>query len=268
MDGVVLRRELVAAIRAELDGSLNACLATVVVGDNPRCHILARGRRSAAEDAGLRAVGVDLPSAATQDEVEEALARLADDHGVHGIFVQLPLPAHLDPDRILRLVAPAKDVDGMGPDSVHAPPTAQAVVRLLDHYAVAVTGRRVVIVGRVAGMATLLARRGADVTEADEADEADEAAPDVCREADILIAAGGRPGSIGPDHVRPGAAVVDVTGDVDLERVEAIAGAVAPYPAGVGPVALACLLRNTLDAAKLRAVTSPPGTGPTGIDGL
>jgi len=250
MDGIVLRREILAGIRDEITqaaaaGSPPPCLATVVVGDNPRCHILARGTRSAAAEVGMRTATVDLPGTATQDEVEKAVGGLGDDPGVHGIFVQLPLPGHLDLDALLALVPPVKDVDGMLPHRGHAPTSPLAVVRLLDRYDVAISGRRVVVVGDPRGMALLLGDKGGDVT------QVDRASPEVCREADILVAAAGRPHTVGADHVRPGAAVVDVTGDVDLAAVEAVAGAVAPYPTAVGPVALACLLRNTLDAAKL-----------------
>ena len=246
MDGIVLRREILAAIRSEIvaaAGSPPPCLATVVVGDNPRCHILARGKRSAAAEVGMRTTTVDLPGTATQDEVEQAVARLADDPDVHGIFVQLPLPGHLDLEALLVLVPPAKDVDAMRRDSPHAATTPLAVVCLLERYDLPIAGRRVVVVGRARGMASLLTSRDGDVT------QTDHAAPEVCREADILVATAGLPGSIGPDHIRPGAAVVDVTGDVDLAAVEAVAGAIAPYPSAVGPVALACLLRNTLFAA-------------------
>ncbi len=244
MDGMLLRREILAAVRAD-PGTASACLATVVVGDNPRCHIFARGKRSSAAEVGMRSTKVDLTGTATQAEVEDAISLLATDAGVHGIFVQLPLPGHLDVEGITRLVPPLKDVDGMNPDGPHPPTTALAVVRLLDRFEITITGRRVVVVGQVRGMERLLVGRGADVT------VTDEATPDTCRPADILIAGAGRPGTIGAGHIRPGATVVDVTGDVDLDQALTVAGAVAPYPATVGPVAVACLLRNTLDAAKL-----------------
>ncbi|HVF14106.1 MAG TPA: bifunctional 5,10-methylenetetrahydrofolate dehydrogenase/5,10-methenyltetrahydrofolate cyclohydrolase [Acidimicrobiales bacterium] len=256
MDGVVLQAEMVAAVRAEIeashpsvgdgDGSPSTCLATVVVGDNPRCHIFARDKRAAAAEAGMRTVTVDLTGAATQEEVEDAISRLADDPTVHGIFVQLPVSGHVDLDRIIELVPPAKDVDARRGDSPLAPTGAMAVVALLDRYEIRLAGQRVVVVGRVRGFEELLAGRGAQVI------LTGEAVPDVCRGADILVAAAGRPRTIGPDHVRRGAAVVDVTGDIDRGPVEDVAGAIAPYPAAVGPVAVACLLRNTLTAHRAR----------------
>jgi methylenetetrahydrofolate dehydrogenase (NADP+)/methenyltetrahydrofolate cyclohydrolase len=254
MDGVALRAEIVAAIRAEVeaalaDGCRPPCLATVVVGDNPRCHVFARDKRSAATEAGLRTVTVDLTGAATQDEVEQAIVRLAEDPSVDGIFVQLPVPGHVDLARILALVPPGKDVDALRPDSPHQRTTPLAVVTLLDRYEIPVAGRRVVIVGRVQGMEAVLTGRGATVV------VIVDPAPDVCRSADILVAAAARPHTIGPDHVNPGTTVVDVTGDVDVGPVGAVVAALAPYPTAVGPVAVACLLRNTLDAC-----TEPTGS--------
>jgi methylenetetrahydrofolate dehydrogenase (NADP+) / methenyltetrahydrofolate cyclohydrolase len=253
MDGVLVRAETVDAIRAGIAAGTSppACLATVVVGDNPRCHILARDKRRAADEAGLTTVAVDLTGAATQAEVEQAIAELAGDPAVDGILVQLPVSGHLDLDRVIALVPPVKDVDGLRPDSVHAPTTPLAVLRLLDHHGVPIDGRRAVVVGgspRLArALAHLLTGRGAEVSLLDQAPAA------ICREADILVAAAGRPRTIGADHVRPGAAVVDLTGDVDLPPVEAVAGGVGPYPVAVGPVAIACLLLNTVDAARARA---------------
>jgi methylenetetrahydrofolate dehydrogenase (NADP+)/methenyltetrahydrofolate cyclohydrolase len=250
MDGVVLRAEMIAAIRAEVDaaaGRRAPCLATIVVGDNPRCHAFARDKRSAAAEAGITTVAVDLDASATQHEVEAALGRLAADPKVDGIFLQLPLPDHLHPVPI----PPTKDVDGADAGSHHAPSTAAAVVRLLDRYDIATAGRRVVIVGRRhPAIAHLLAARDADVTVLAGDDDDGPPSPDDCRLADVLIVVAGRPRSITADHVQPGAAVVDVVGAVDLPSVIAVAGAVAPYPTAVGPVAVACLLRHTLDAAR------------------
>ncbi len=245
LDGVTLRAEMIAAIRAEAHA---ACLATVVVGDNPRCHAFARDKRSAAIEAGLATAQVDLTGTASRHEVQAAVGQLATNPAINGIFVQLPLPEHIDLDPIVELLPPAKDVDGMRPGALYAPTTAQAVVRLLDRYGIAIASRKVVVVGnspRVAhAIALLLTLRGAEVT------TLDDPLPDVCRQADILVAATGHPRTITADHLRPGAAVVDVTGDVDLASASRVAGALAPYPTAVGPVAVACLLRNTADAAR------------------
>jgi len=257
MDGVVLRAEMIAAIRAEVDAEVDAdarrrapCLATVVIGDNPRCHAFARDKRSAAAEAGITTVAVDLDACATQPEVEDAVGRLAADPTVDGIFLQLPLPDHLHPVPI----PPTKDIDGADDGSPHAPSTAAAVLRLLDRYGIDTVGRRAVIVGRGhPAIARLLTARGADVSVlADVDSDRGPPSPDDCRLADVLVVVAGRPRTITADHVQPGAAVVDVVGTVDLPSVIAVAGAVAPYPTAVGPVALACLLRHTVDAAPHR----------------
>ncbi len=245
MDGVGLRAEMIAALRDEAAARAHhACLATVVVGDNPRCHAFARDKRGAAAEAGITTVAVDLAASTSQSDLDRAIATLAADDGVHGVFVQLPLPDHLH----LGPIPPAKDVDGVGPGSPHAPTTAAAVLRLLDRYAIDLEGRRAVVLGtdRHPAIARLLTARGADVTVLDDA----QSAAQTCRQADILVAAAGRPRTVTADHVRPGATVIDVTGDVDLPSVATVAGAVAPYPLGVGPVAVACLLRHTVDAAR------------------
>jgi len=246
MDGVALGRAMIEAMRAEA-GDRAACLATVVVGDNPRCHAFARDKRAAAANAGIATVAVDLAAAATQDEVQDAVGRLGADPAVHGIFLQLPLPRHLDLAGVVDLVPPRKDVDGMRPVAVHSPTTPLAVVRLLEHHGIPIRGRRAVVVsapGAQAVLDLLLTVHGADVA------VTDQPAADVCRTADILVVADGRPGAITADHVRPGATVIDLVGALDVASVRERAGAVGPYPTSVGPVAVACLLRNTLDAAR------------------
>jgi methylenetetrahydrofolate dehydrogenase (NADP+)/methenyltetrahydrofolate cyclohydrolase len=204
--------------------------------------------------------------------VDDAVAELAADPAVHGILVQLPLPAGLDAEAVLDLVPPKKDVDGLTERSMgrllrgrtgHVPCTPAGVMRLLERYGVAVAGKRAVVVGRstLVGlpMTLLLARKGVDAT----VTLAHSRTPDlvdVCREADILVAATGRARMITADHVRPGAAVVDVgvsrtetgiVGDVDFEAVQAVAGAITPMPGGTGPMTIACLLENTLTAARM-----------------
>ena len=191
---------------------------------------------------------------------------------MHGILVQLPLPAGLDAEAVLDLVPPEKDVDGLTERSMgrllrgrpgHVPCTPKGVMRLLERYGVGVSGQRAVVVGRstLVGlpMTLLLARKGVDAT----VTLAHSRTPDlvaVCREADIIVAAAGMARMISAAHVRRGAAVVDVgvsrseegiVGDVDFEAVQAVAGAITPMPGGTGPMTIACLLENTLEAARL-----------------
>ena len=216
--------------------------------------------------------GIELPETATQADVEAVVGELAADPSVHGILVQLPLPSHLDPEPVLALLPPEKDVDGLTELSMgrlvrglpgHVPCTPLGVMRLLDRYGVATSGKRAVVVGRstLVGLPALLllGRKGVDAT----ATLAHSRTPDiaaVCREADIIIAAAGQARMITAECVKPGAAVVDVgvsrseagiVGDVDFDAVQSIAGAITPMPGGTGPMTIACLLENTLSAAKM-----------------
>jgi methylenetetrahydrofolate dehydrogenase (NADP+)/methenyltetrahydrofolate cyclohydrolase len=274
MDGNRLRDETVARLRGEIEalGSPPVCLATVLVGVDKPSQIYVRMKQKKAQEAGMVSKGIELPETATQADVEAVVGELAADSSVHGILVQLPLPPHLDPEPVLALLPPEKDVDGLTELSMgrlvrglpgHVPCTPLGVMRLLDRYGVATSGKRAVVVGRstLVGLPALLllGRKGVDAT----ATLAHSRTPDlaaVCREADIVIAAAGQARMITAECVKPGAAVVDVgvsrseagiVGDVDFEAVQSIAGAITPMPGGTGPMTIACLLENTLSAAKM-----------------
>ena len=274
MDGNRLRDEIVVRIAAELKamGSPAVCLATVLVGGDKPSQIYVKMKHRKAQEAGLISRGVQLGEDATQSEVEAAVADLVADPGVHGILVQLPLPDHLDPEPVLALVPPEKDVDGLTERSMgrlvrglpgHVPCTPLGVMRLLGRYGVETSGKRAVVIGRstLVGLpqVLLLGRKGCDATVTlGHSRTADMAA--LCREADILVAAAGQAGMITADHVKPGAAVIDVgvsrteagiVGDVDFEAVQAIAGAITPMPGGTGPMTIGCLLENTVEAARM-----------------
>jgi methylenetetrahydrofolate dehydrogenase (NADP+)/methenyltetrahydrofolate cyclohydrolase len=273
MDGKRLRDEIVAGLRATIEaaGSPAVCLATVLVGDDPPSHSYVGSKHRQAQLAGMQSRNVELPVTATQEHVEEAVAELAADAEVHGILVQLPLPEGLGTEAVLRLVPPDKDVDGLTEGSLGrlvrgepglVPCTPLGVMRLLDRYEVPISSKRAVVVGRstLVGLplALLLARKGVDATVTiAHSRTADLAA--VCREADILVGAAGQARMIGPDHVKPGAAVIDVgvsrteagvAGDVDFDAVAEVAGWITPMPGGTGPMTVACLLENTLAAAR------------------
>jgi methylenetetrahydrofolate dehydrogenase (NADP+)/methenyltetrahydrofolate cyclohydrolase len=274
MDGNRLRDETVVRLRAEIDalGSPPVCLATVLVGADKPSQIYVRMKQKKAEEAGMVSKGVELPETATQADVEAVVGELAADPSVHGILVQLPLPAHLDPEPVLALLPAEKDVDGLTELSMgrlvrglpgHVPCTPLGVMRLLDRYGVATSGKRAVVVGRstLVGLPALLllGRKGVDATTTLAHSRTPELAA-LCREADIVIAAAGQARMITADHVKPGAAVVDVgvsrseagiVGDVDFDAVQSIAGAITPMPGGTGPMTIACLLENTLSAAKM-----------------
>lgn len=280
LDGRRVRDEIIAELRAEIDslGSPPVCLATVLVGGDRHDRVHVRMKHSAAAEAGMRSTGVELASTATQAEVESAVRRHSDDPAVHGVFVQLPLPDHIDPEPVLAAVPAHKDIDGLSAESLgrlvrrmpgHAPCTPLGVIELLDRYAIPTAGRRAVIVGRSSTvglpLALLLLGRRCDAT-VTVADSQTSDLVDVCGDADILISAFGRPGLITAEHVAPGAVVVDagatstgsgVVGDVDFDAVQAVAGAIVPMPGGTGPVTIACLLRNTLTAAHLLDAAPP-----------
>ena len=275
MDGNALRDELVAAIRSRIEGagSPSICLATVLVGDDGPSQRYVKMKHQKAAEAGLASRHIDLPAAATQAEVESVVRNLATDNGVHGILVQLPLPDGLDPEPVLDLIPPEKDVDGLTERSmgrlVRGRPglvgcTPLGVMRLLERYDVATSGRRAVVIGRstLVGLplTLLLARKGVDAT----VTLAHSRTPDmaaVVREADIVVGAAGQARMITADMVKPGATVIDVgvsrtesgiVGDVDFGPVAEVAGFITPMPGGTGPMTIACLLENTLTAAQLQ----------------
>ena len=279
MDGNLLRDETVARLRAEIEalGNPHVCLATVLVGDDKPSQIYVRSKHKKAAEAGMTSKHAELPPTATQEEVEAAVRAFAADPDVHGILVQLPLPAGLDEEAVLDLVPAEKDVDGLTEASMgrlmrgrdgHVPCTPKGVLRLLERYGIATSGQKAVVIGRSAlvglPLAVLLARKGIDAT-VTLAHSRTKDLVEVCRDADIVIGAAGIARLITAEHVKPGATVIDVgvsrtesgiVGDVDYDAVKEIAGAITPMPGGTGPMTIACLLENTLEAARmLGAVT-------------
>lgn len=274
LDGNRLRDEIVADLSVEIEGlgSPPVCLATLLVGADKPSQIYVRMKQRKAEEAGMAPRHVELPETATQAEVEAAVRDLVDDPGVHGILVQLPLPDGLDPEPVLALVPPEKDVDGLTERSMgrlvrglagHVPCTPLGVMRLMERYGIETSGKRAVVVGRstLVGLpqVLLLGRKGVDAT-VTLAHSRTRDLVEVCRQADILVAAAGSARMITPDHVQPGAAVLDVgvsrteagiVGDVDFDAVQAVAGAITPMPGGTGPMTIGCLLQNTMSAARM-----------------
>ncbi len=274
MDGNALRDETVQRLRAEIEalGNPHVCLATVLVGEDKPSQIYVRSKHKKAAEAGMASTHVGLPSTATQADVEDAVRALAADPLVHGILVQLPLPAGLDEEAVLDLVPADKDVDGLTEASMgrlmrgrdgHVPCTPKGVLRLLERYGIPTSGQKAVVIGRSAlvglPLAVLLARKGTDATVTLAHSRTKDLAA-VCRDADILIGAAGIAKLITANHVKPGATVIDVgvsrteagiVGDVDFDAVKDIAGAITPMPGGTGPMTIACLLENTLEAARM-----------------
>lgn len=259
--------ELAAELAAR-GGVVRLAVVTATADESAAWYVRSLTRAAARVDFACEVI--DVGAAAASAEIVATLRELSADRGVHGIILQAPLPAGLRLAELAAWIDPAKDVDGANPVSLgrlmaglpaFAPATAQAVLELLDHHRVALAGQRAVVVGRsiVVGkpVAQLLLARDATVT------ICHSRTPDlpfVTREADVLVAAAGRPGLIGTGHVRPGAVVVDVgtnptadgglTGDVAAAGVAEVAGALSPVPGGVGPVTTARLLLNTAVAAE------------------
>ena len=248
-------------------------LATVLVGDDPASRVYVRNKHRAADRAGIASFEHTLPSSATQREVEDLIVSLNADDRVDGMIVQLPLPEGLDGEAAVETLDPSKDADGLHPFNLGllvigrpgpVPATPAGIMAILDHYDIAVPGATAVIVGRsfLVGrpMGLMLGAKGTDATVV-QAHSRTPGLEAVCREADILVAAVGRPLMFGRDHVKPGAVVIDVgvnrtddglVGDVDAEAVSDIAGAITPVPGGVGPMTIASLLANTVMLAERR----------------
>ena len=275
LDGMQLRDETVAKIKATITaaGNPKICLATVLIGDDPPSHIYVANKHKKAQEAGMVSKGLQLLADATQAQVEKAVSELVADKSVHGILVQLPLPKHINTEAVLALLPVEKDVDGLTERSLgrlvrdlpgHVPCTPLGVVRILQRYNIETVGKRVVVIGRSALVGLpqmlLLVRRGADAT-VTVAHKSTKDMIEVCREADIIIAAAGAARMVTAAHVKPGATVIDVgvtrinnkiVGDVDFDAVQAVAGAITPMPGGTGPMTIACLLENTLEAARMQ----------------
>ena len=250
-------------------------LATILVGEDPASAVYVANKRKACAEVGIADHHRHLPADVNQDEVAALIQELNDDPAVSGILLQLPVPAPMRGAELTALIAPEKDVDGLTPISAGRlsqgspglrPCTPSGVIELLDHHSVPIEGAEAVVVGRsdLVGkpVALLLLQRHATVTicHSRTRDLAE-----VCARADILIAAVGVPRLLGAEHVKPGAAVIDVgmnrladglCGDVDFEAARRIAGLITPVPGGVGPMTIAMLLSNTLIAAELLAAES------------
>lgn len=267
-----VRERVAAEVRAyEAATGRTPVLATVIVGDDPASEIYVRNKHKACEEAGMRSVHHGLGSETSEGELLALVAQLGEDEDVDGILVQLPVPDHIDPDRVVAVIDPGKDVDGLTPVNAglvaHGMPglvpcTPAGVMELLHQEGVDLSGAEAVVVGRskLVGVpvARLLLGSNATVTVCHSRTR-DLAA--TCRRADLLVAAVGVPRLLGADAVKPGAVVIDVgmnrtedglCGDVDYEPVAEVAAAITPVPGGVGPMTIAMLLVNTLAAARAR----------------
>lgn len=251
------------------------CLAVIIVGDNPSSRSYVRGKIKAAEFVGMDSRLIELPEDISEQDLLAKIAEINAESAVDGLLVQLPLPGHINEDRVIDAIDIAKDVDGFHPQNVAKlwlgrpcilPCTPKGIVAMIDSTGVNISGKKAVVVGRsnIVGkpVAKLLLDRNATVTIA-HSRTAD--LPAVCREADVLVAAVGRPEMITADMVKPGAIVIDVginripcikedgsegsrlVGDVQFPGVSEVAGWITPVPGGVGPMTITMLMQNTIE---------------------
>jgi 5,10-methylene-tetrahydrofolate dehydrogenase/methenyl tetrahydrofolate cyclohydrolase len=284
IDGVAIAEQIRAEVATEIkkriaEGKSIPGLATVLVGDDPASHAYVKSKHKACQEAGMASYSYELPAFASQAEVEELVSKLNTDPKVHGILVQLPMPAHIDEEKVLRLIQLKKDVDGFHPINIgrlaqkgrnpeFIPCTPAGVMYLLGKYYPKLEGANAIVLGRsnIVGMpvALLLVRANATVTIC-HARTKD--LPSVVKQGDIVVAAVGKTEMVKRDWIKPGAVVIDVginrvedatrprgyrlVGDVAFDEVKEVAGAITPVPGGVGPMTIAMLMKNTLRAAEL-----------------
>ncbi|MEM6499571.1 MAG: bifunctional methylenetetrahydrofolate dehydrogenase/methenyltetrahydrofolate cyclohydrolase FolD [Pseudomonadota bacterium] len=266
------------------DHGVTPGLAVVLVGEDPASQVYVKSKSKQAQEAGITAIDKKLPATASEVELLEIVNKLNNDPAVHGILVQLPLPDQIDSDKVLRAISPEKDVDGFHPvnvgllgsgqmDRAFVPCTPLGCLLMLKHHLGNLSGKNAVVVGRsnIVGkpMAMLLLGENCTVTVAHSRTQDIEA---VCREADILVAAVGRPEMVKGNWIKPGATVIDVginrvpkddgksrlVGDVAFDEAKEVAGAITPVPGGVGPMTIACLLANTVRSAAMANGITPP----------
>lgn len=268
-------KERVAAGVAQLkEKGIEPCLAVIMVGENPASQVYVKGKVKDCAECGIKSLEIHLPAETTQNELLQKLAELADDAGVHGLLVQLPLPAHIDEKTVIEAIPPQKDVDGFTAVNVgrmiigeecFLPCTPAGCMEMIRSTGVSISGKNAVVIGRsnIVGKpaAMLLLRENATVTICHSRTEN---LKQVCANADILVAAVGRAGFVTGDMVKPGAVVIDVginrnaqgklCGDVDYDAAAEKAGYITPVPGGVGLMTRAMLMQNTLQAAQKQAL--------------
>ena len=278
IDGKALAQEIRQEIAKDIESLVGQTgvrpgLAMVLVGDDPASGVYVRNKKKACDTAGLYVDDHALPVTTTQEELLKLIDQLNNDPKIHGILVQLPLPNQIDSQRVLNAVSPDKDADGFHPynigrlmagDPVFVPCTPKGVMRMIESAGQSIKGKRVVVLGRsnIVGkpVSMLLMHQHATVTIC-HSRTID--LPEMCKEADILVAAIGKAQFVKSDMVKPGAVVIDVginrlddgrlVGDVDFEPVKEVAGWLSPVPGGVGPMTIAMLLGNTLEGARCAA---------------
>ncbi|MCR5410160.1 MAG: bifunctional methylenetetrahydrofolate dehydrogenase/methenyltetrahydrofolate cyclohydrolase FolD [Lachnospiraceae bacterium] len=278
IDGKKISQEIKDEVKAEIErDNIKAALAVIIVGDDPASKVYVKNKKNACEYCGIESLSFELPEKTTEEELLELIDRLNRDTLVDGILVQLPLPPHIDEDKVIEAIDPKKDVDGFSTRSVGALSigsdgfvscTPAGIIELIKRSGVEIAGKECVVMGRsnIVGkpMAMLMLRENATVTVVHSKTKHIE---DICRRADILIVAIGKKMMITQDYVKDGACVIDVgihrldpvenrgkklCGDVDFDDVEPLASYITPVPGGVGPMTIAMLMKNVLKAARMR----------------
>lgn len=261
-------KEEVASLAAQ---GCKCCLAVIQVGNDPASSVYVGNKKKACAYIGIESLAYELPEETTEDELLEIIDKLNKDTNVHGILCQLPLPKQINEDHIIKAISPKKDVDGFHPQNVGAlvigeqgfvSCTPAGIIQLLKRSNIEMDGKHCVVVGRsnIVGkpMSLLMLRENATVTICHSHTKNLE---EICKEADILIVAIGKPQFIGKEYVKKGAVVIDVgihrdennklCGDVKFDEVEPVASYITPVPGGVGPMTIAMLMHNCVEAMKL-----------------
>lgn len=262
-------KEEVAALNAE---GKTCALAVIQVGNDPASSVYVGNKKKACAYIGIESIAYELPEETTEEELLGVIDKLNRDPKVHGILCQLPLPSHINEEHVIQAISPKKDVDGFHPQNVGALVVGQkgfvsctpaGIIQLLKRSNIEIAGKHCVVIGRsnIVGkpMALLMLRENATVTICHSRTQN---LKEICREADILIVAIGKPKFIGADYVKDGAVVIDVgihrneenklCGDVDFDEVEPKASYITPVPGGVGPMTIAMLMHNCVEASKVQ----------------
>ena len=269
-----VKERVAAGVKELKEKGIEPCLAVIMVGENPASQVYVKGKVKDCAECGIKSLEIHLPAETTQEELLQKLAELAGDAGVHGLLVQLPLPAHIDEKTVIEAIPPQKDVDGftavnvgrmMIGEECFLPCTPAGCMEMIRSTGVSISGKNAVVIGRsnIVGKpaAMLLLRENATVTICHSRTGN---LKQVCANADILVAAVGRAGFVTGDMVKPGAVVIDVginrnaqgklCGDVDYDAAAEKAGYITPVPGGVGLMTRAMLMQNTLQAAQKQAL--------------
>ena len=272
IDGKRISKELKDELKEKVENlkaqGKKAALAVIQVGNDPASSVYVNNKKKACAYIGIESLSFELPEETTEEELLALVDRLNKDEDVHGILVQLPLPKQIDEDKIIQAISPKKDVDGFHPENVgnlvigqkgFVSCTPAGIIQLLKRSNIEITGKNCVVIGRsnIVGkpMALLMLRENATVTVAHSKTQN---LKDICKNADILIVAIGKPQFITAEYVKEGAVVIDVgihrdennklCGDVKFDEVEPVASAITPVPGGVGPMTIAMLMNNCVEA--------------------